>query len=158
MERQWPGVIDADDAEQGTYARLLATPGSVSKILEMGPDAQYRAIVGIANQIASKERDEYAHFRGNFRYSVKEVKSLLLSGGLTSNDTKVRAEVFDLHAGFKALQDRNESYANAIAKRHFFDEPMANKSEEDALRRGLEALTNEMNRSNRNSTIRSGAA
>jgi hypothetical protein len=150
VERQWPGIIDADDAEQEIYARLLETPGSVEKILDMDHDGQYRAIAWIANQIASKERNDYAHYKGAYRYSVKEVKDLLRAGGLSRDNTPgVKAEIIDLHEAFRALQDRNDSYAQAITKRYLLCQTPQTKEGQNNLLRGVEALTNEMNRSNR---------
>ena len=150
VEHQWPGVIEADDAEQEIYARLLATPGSVEKILGMDHGGQYRAIAWIANQIASKERADYAYFKGAYRYSVKEVKGILVNGGLSrDNERGVSAEVIDLHEGFRALQERNDSYAQAISRRYLLCEYAETQQQKDALKNGVVALTNEMNRSNR---------
>ncbi|QXN73891.1 hypothetical protein SEA_EAGLEPRIDE_53 [Mycobacterium phage Eaglepride] len=164
---QWPGVIEADDVEQSICVRLLESEGSVDKILAMDQLARYRAIVGIGHQIASQERTDYAHYKGAYRYSVNEVKKLLKSGALkeqgdglnavdyseesvstgkTEPTTLIPVQVTDLRAALKLLAERNEVYVLALIKRYRLDEFPSNKSEEHALRRGTEALVNEMNR------------
>ncbi|BCP02470.1 hypothetical protein MINTM018_52390 (plasmid) [Mycobacterium intracellulare] len=149
---QWPGVIDADDVEQEIWLYLVESPGSAHKALEaIEPKAQARFLTRIGHQRASKARAAYAYFRGAYKYSVKDVKDLLASGGLSAdNQDRVKVEYTDLHEAFRKLKDRNESYSNAIAKRYLLSESMGSSREQDALKNGVIALTDEMNRSNRN--------
>jgi hypothetical protein len=163
---QWPGVIEADDAEQALYVHLLERPGSIQKIQEMDYRAQYRAIVGMANQIASAERSDYAYYKGSYRYSVSEVKGLLGGGALqqaeldpdvqtydsesgkpAGGESKppVDAAVLDLRAALDLLRGRNTLQADAIVSRFLFDDA----PDKDVLSRGVESLTNEMNRVHR---------
>lgn len=148
---QWPGVIEADDVEQEIWLYLVESPGSAQKALDASePRARARFLTRIGHQRASKARAAYDYFRGAYKYSVREVKDLLASGGLSAdNQDRVKVEYTDLHEAFRALQERNESYANAIGKRYLLCESMESTSERHALERGTEALTNEMNRSNR---------
>lgn len=142
---QWPGVIEADDVEQGIHLRLMESPGSVSKIYEMEDRAQYRAIVGIGHQLASQERDDLDQFSGNFRYSVNDVKALLSKGVLTERLDGFHADQFDLERGLELIP---EQYYEAICRRYGDNEPTAgNRTYASALSRGLTSLTNEMNRS-----------
>lgn len=148
---QWPGVIEADDVEQEIWLYLVESPGSAQKALEATePKAQARFLTRIGHQRASKARAAYDYFRGAYKYSVKDVKDLLTSGGLSAdNQDRVKVEYTDLHEAFRTLKERNESYASAIALRYLLSEPVASKQRENTLRRGIEVLTNEMNRSNR---------
>jgi hypothetical protein len=168
---QWPGVIDADDAEQALYLRLLESPGSVARIKEMEDDrAKYRAIVGMANQIASKERSDYAYYKGSYRYSVAEVQGLLKAGALRGAELDpdvqtydseggkpkagrsappVDSAVLDLRKAFDLVRDRNSRYADAITKRYLFDEYPETQIEKNDQHRGEESLAHEMNRVNR---------
>ncbi|AGK87254.1 helix-turn-helix DNA-binding domain protein [Mycobacterium phage BuzzBuzz] len=164
---QWPGVIEADDLEQTLYLKLLESPGTVDKALALEPKAKDRFLVRMGHQIASQERTDYAYYKGSYRYSLAEVKKLLKSGALKGleldpevqtydsdggkpqggeSKPPINAAVLDLRAALEALRGRNEAYADALVKRYLFDEFAETKSEEDALRRGTEALTDEMNR------------
>jgi hypothetical protein len=148
---QWPGVIDADDVEQEIWLYLVESPKSAQKALDATePKAQARFLTRIGHQRASKARAAFDYFRGAYKYSVKDTKSLLTSGGLSSdNQDGVKVEYTDLHEAFKALKERNGSYANAVAKRYLLCESMESTSDRHALERGITALTDEMNRSNR---------
>ena len=148
---QWPGVMEAEDAEQGIYLRLLESPGSVKKILEMDQKAQYRAIVGIGNQLASEERTDYQYYSGSFRYGVAEVKQLLNKGALVNDRTRFSSELVDLDEAMSVLLKKSPQYVDAIRRRYRDGETTEDdKRFEDALRRGLGSLTDEMNRSHRN--------
>lgn len=167
VSHQWPGVIEADDAEQDIHIRLLGSEGSIQKILEMEPRARYRAIVGIANQLASQERTDYAYFKGSYSYSVAEVKDLLKKGSLHDDElhlsaqdctkqqvssgeseptTQIPVQVSDLREALIQLSERHEGYAAAIIRRYRLGKFPDTVKERDALHRGTESLTNEMNR------------
>lgn len=149
VAHQWPGVVEAEDVEQSIYVRLLESEGSLDKISEMDELARYRAIVGIGHQIASEERTDYAHFKGNYRYSVAEAKDLLKQGILTENDdevTRFRAEKVDLLTSLDSLKD---SYAEAIRSRYADLRFPSTDSEKSALKRGLTALADGMNKIHR---------
>ncbi|AVJ50800.1 hypothetical protein SEA_GEMMA_56 [Mycobacterium phage Gemma] len=167
---QWPGVIEADDLEQTLYLKLLESPGTVDKVLDLEPKAKDRFLVRMGHQIASQERTDYAYYKGSYRYSLAEVKKLLKAGALKgleldpevqtydSEGSKphggeskppVDSAVLDLRTALDALRERNETYADAVVKRYLFDEFAETKSEENALRNGTEALTDEMNRVHR---------
>ncbi|QHB41234.1 hypothetical protein SEA_CHUPACABRA_51 [Mycobacterium phage Chupacabra] len=164
---QWPGVVEADDVEQSICVRLLESEGSVEKIRAMDQMATYRAIVGIGHQIASQERTDYAYYKGAYRYSVNEVKSLLSGGALKEHDEGVNAldyseekvstgktepttlipvQVTDLRAALKLLAERNELQATALVKRYRLDEFPEGDAAKSVLKRAHVALTDEMNR------------
>lgn len=146
---QWSGVMDEDDAEQAISLRLLETPGSVSKILEMDDKAQYRAVVGIGHQLASAERADYDIYKGSYRYSVDEVKDVLALGVLTDDVDGWDEAVHDLMEGLEALTKRSPQYVDAILKRYADWEKPVVKRERAALSNGLTRLAEEMNKSNK---------
>lgn len=145
----WPGILDADDAEQMITLHLLERAGSLSKIVDMDRAAQYRAVVGIGHQIASQERADYDHFKGSYRYSVKEVKDVLNAGVLVEDVEGFREFVFGLIEALTSLTSRSPQYVAAILSRYADFETPQDKSGQNALSRGLEALTLEMNKSNK---------
>lgn len=146
---QWPGVIDKEDVEQSIWLKLLESEGSAEKILAMDDKAQYRAVVGIGHQIASRERTDYDHFSGNFRYSVDEAKQLLKNEVLTEPSDHFDAGVVDLMEALGTLSVKTPQYADAILKRYADGEVPNTSTESSALSRALTGLTNEMNRASR---------
>ncbi len=171
---KWPNVVSAEDMEQELYLHLLESPGSVEKLLnEFNDKDRLNAVVAIGHKIAGKEREDYEVFSGNFRYSVDEVKRLLVERGLLDEDhelgsswsskelisggefadlvnTKVSADV-DLKRGMAALRKSNSKYAEAIEGRYKEEEKKKStqpeRTERYVLSRALTALTKEMNRS-----------
>lgn len=148
---QWPGVIDADDVEQEIWLYLVESPASAQKALEATePKAQARFLTRIGHQRASRARTSYDYFRGAYKYSVKDVKSLLVTGALSSdNQDGVKVEYTDLHIGFRALKERNEGQAESLARRYLLGGSMETGAEKMMLSRAVVALTDEMNRSHR---------
>jgi len=146
---QWPTVVDRDEVYQMIYERLLESKGSVYKILKMEPDEQYRAIVGIGHQLASQERAAYDVYKGAYRYSVQEVKSVLAAGILIEEFDYWQDTVHDLMEGLEALVKRTPQYVDAILLRYAEFESVTDKSQKDALSNGITALTTEMNKSNK---------
>lgn len=142
---QWPGIIDADDVEQEIYLRLLVTAGSVEKILEMAKDAQYRAIVGIGHQIASRERNDYSYYSGNYKYALADVKKVLLDKILTSDEFHWNEAVSDTA---EAMRELKPEYRAAIVKRYIYwdtGETSVPGAAAMELSRATEALTDAMN-------------
>ena len=147
---QWPGVIEADDVEQSIYLRLLESPGSVSKILEMDERPQYRAIVGMGHQIASQERADYDYYKGSYRYSVVEVRKLLNDGALIEPAEGFREAMVDLFLALEVLHEDKPQYSDALYRRYQDGESTTDdKQYENALRNGLTALVDEMNAINK---------
>jgi hypothetical protein len=170
---KWPNVVSEEDMEQELYLFLLERPGVIEKLLaEFDDKNRLNAVVALGHQIASKERDDYEVFSGNFRYSVNEVKGLLEdralhheSPELGSNwsvsedfiqggefeDTVLNklASETDLRRGLKMLAAKNSNYAEIIQRRYLRDEviPQSETGARDRLTRALTALTTEMNRS-----------
>lgn len=169
---QWPGVVEADDAEQMLYTHLLERPNAIDKLLNDFDEKQrLNAIIQIGHQLASEERADYDVFSGNFRYSVDEVRRLLefralhheepslgsnwsisedfISGGEFEDAvlTKMASET-DLRNAMKRLRESNEGYADIITRRYLGGESLSVEGgDRMRLNRALNALTTQMNRS-----------
>lgn len=149
----WPGVLDAEEAEQMIALKFLESPGSAKKVREMPRDAQYRAVVGIGHQLASKEREDYNIFKGSYKWSVKEVKDRLLDGALTKPGNQNNAFTVDLIDALVELQKRSPQYVDAVLSRYAdFEIPQGGK-EKVQLSRALTGLTLEMNKANRRNHV-----
>lgn len=146
---QWPGVIEADDVEQGIHLRLLESPGSVSKIYEMEDRAQYRAIVGIGHQIASQERADYDYYKGSYRYSVVEVRKLLNDGALLEPPEGFNEAMVDLELALAELRDDKPQYWDAILSRYQDGSVPEVGAEKKKLSDSLTSLVDGMNSLNR---------
>ncbi len=173
---KWPNVVSEDDIQQELYLFLLERPGVIEKLLsEFDDKNRLNAVVALGHQIASKERDDYEVFSGNFRYSVNEVKVLLedralhhespelgsnwsvsedfIQGGEFEDKVlnKLASET-DLRNGMKMLRVKNSKYAELVTRRYLLGEIPSEDTPEaartrDSLSRALTALTKEMNRS-----------
>ena len=169
---KWPNVVSADDMEQELYLFLLERPNVIEKLLtEFDDKNRLNAIVQIGHQIASKEREDYEVFSGNFRYSVDEVRGILEDRALHDEDPSLGsnwsiAEDFiskggefedavlnksssemDLRRGFGRLLKQNPKYADIIRRRYLDSESFEEAVDRMRLMRALTALTTEMNRS-----------
>jgi hypothetical protein len=170
VARNWPGVIEDDDLEHDMLVRLLETPNSVEKIYEMENKSRVQALTWMGHQIAKGERTSFEHFSGNFRYSVNEVKKLLAGGMLRgmnpATGSSWAAEDYvatdgsfedgllnrystelDLVRAMVRLEDKNHEAARAIVLRYLVGRVPKGSKDEMTLSRGLEYLTEEMNRS-----------
>jgi len=146
---QWPGVVEVDDVAQEIYLRLLESPGSTRKLLEMEEDARYRAVIGIGHQLAARERDTYEQFTANFFYSVDDVKNLLSKGALTGDMSGYVDALIDLDHGMNVLMMEHPEYFTAIHLRYEHAEVPSSGQAKMRLSRALTKLTDEMNRSER---------
>lgn len=114
-ERQWPGVITAEDAEQEIWLRLLESDGSVKQLREMEVTTRNNSLVAIGHQIASEYRSSYDLFTGQIFYSVNDVKVILERGAITELKVQTDTERMDLEEGLLMLREKSQSYADAIA-------------------------------------------
>lgn len=153
--REWPGTIDADDAEQEIWTILLeAGQNSLDILAGMDRPQRISSLTVYGHRIAARYRDDYDLFSGNFNYSTEYVRSILEEDALIVDDgrpdsltTTVR---LDLTIALYRLQDRTARYADLI-RRKFIDGEEFEHSDPDrkALDRAVDALTRDMNRSNR---------
>ncbi|QFG08636.1 RNA polymerase sigma factor [Mycobacterium phage Vanisoa] len=147
---QWPGVVESDDAVQMIAMQLWERPTSLLKVSEMEERAQYRAIVGIGHQLASQERTDYDHYKGAYKYSVGEVKDLLNRNVLTQDVEGFTDAVIDLMDGLGAMIVKTPQYVESVISRYADGVvPKNGSADSKRLSRGLEALTNAMNTSNK---------
>lgn len=149
VEFQWPNLLESGDIEQEILLRLFESPGSAVKIHAMDDRARYRAIVGIGHQVASRERIDYDHYKGSYRYSVGEVKKLLNRGVLNQGVDGFNDAVIDLMEALESLVDGTPQYVEAVVSRYADDQLPTSTRERDALHRGLTALADAMNKSSR---------
>lgn len=149
--RKWPGVIDADDAEQEIWLRLLEK-NYIERVSEMEPAARAHVLGRIGSQAASGYRDDYEVFSGNLSYGTDEVRALLRSGLLARQrveldpSSETLTEFLDLHEGAQALRDRAPQYAETLGKVFLLREEPKHSME---TTRAVDALTVEMNRVSR---------
>lgn len=139
---QWPGVIDADDAEQSISLHLLERPSSITKIISMDAAARYRAVVGMGHQIASQARADYDYYKGAYFYSAKEVKELLQQGILDPVQLKFKAEKLDVT---DALERIAPQYRESILSRYVEGEVPPRGAEQKRLVDATTALIDAMN-------------
>lgn len=171
--RQWPDVIDRDDAEQEIWLRLLdAGQGVVDSTVALDKPARVSMLTEIGHQIAMKERDAHELFSGNFYYSTDEVRKLLengalldiedhaygtgghfynpdrVAGGETESLFDLTGSRSDVKTGMERLAKRNSRYHGEIINRYqvsFYDPPVLDQSARKVLQRAVDALSREMN-------------
>lgn len=146
--RRWPGVIDAEDAEQEIWVRLLESD-YVDRLTEMEPAARSHVLGRIGSQVASQYRDDLEVFSGNVSYGTDEVRAMLKAGLLARQrkeldpSSETLTEFLDLHEGAQGLRDRSPQYAETLGKAFLLKEDTGHSMN---LTRAIDALTVEMNR------------
>lgn len=169
--REWADVIDADDAEQEIWFRILESSADYSEeIASLDKPARVRVLTEIGHQVALNYRDDFELFSGNHTYGTRQVRQMLgrdaLAGvhegsgvpiwelpqpiikQLERTDTETVTERIDLFIGMHRLEERNARYVYVIVQAFVKDEwDRTNNGME--LTRAVDALTREMNRTNR---------
>ncbi|ANA86995.1 DNA binding protein [Gordonia phage Strosahl] len=146
---QWPGIVEAEDIEQGIWEHILARPGAEARLMNSTPTGRYKAIVHFGHQIASQERTDYDHFSGNYRYSVDEVKKALVEfmpegpgvAGTATSEIKLDIE--------RSLFKLNDRYFDLVVRRYGEQESIRNGADKEALSQAVASLTDLMNSSNK---------
>ncbi|RYH63733.1 MAG: hypothetical protein EON54_07515 [Alcaligenaceae bacterium] len=148
VENQWPGVADADDLQQEITIKLLESPSSLDKVFESERRLRFRILIRIGHQIASQERADYDYYKGSYRYSVEEAKSVLSKGILIEPlDGGFDEVVFDLMEALEVLATKNPGHSDAITKRYADEVIPTESAEKMVLSRALTSLVGEMNKS-----------
>lgn len=178
-EKDWPGLVEADDIFQEVCIHILEAPGTQRDLAEMDDSRRYRTLHKIAQRLASKARDDYYLFSGSFRYSVAEVDELLKLGeyaflavGIESSwnvgdvvsmggdhsDPTARAALDgiqkeylrkDLRAALEKMQRSSRPYFDILVRKFVSQERGMDSTERSRLERALVELTNEMNHSHK---------
>ncbi|GGM45154.1 hypothetical protein GCM10012275_15260 [Longimycelium tulufanense] len=147
----WPGVIEADDAEQEIWAKLMESRDYVRQVTDMDPPDRYNALRRIGTQVAAQYREDYARFSGQVHYGTEEVKALLEGGALTRGHTDTATERLDLGEGLELLRKRNQGYADALVEAYLLGTyPLVTGAGRKRLSRARLALTQAMNNVHRN--------
>lgn len=147
--RDWAAVTDAEEVEQEITLALLAN-NQATVVAEMDPDERRVALRKVGQQFASRARMDFDYFTGNFRYSTREVRSILEDGGMTGERVQTSTERLDLDEGLTLLRSRNAGYAEAIGRRYLVGEQAADATARKHLTRAVDALTDAMNNVHRN--------
>ncbi len=148
---QWPGLLDIEEAEQELWAHLMARAGTIRKLRDAFDDRQrLNALVEIGQQIGNKALTDYRIFVGDFRYSVNQVKQILVKAAEQEREPECNlltgSALLDLTRGSEALRNRNSDYADAISKRYRDGIVPKQGAQAFRLSAALTALTTEMNR------------
>lgn len=146
---QWPETITADDLEQDLFIEVLRTASTERAITEAEPGARYKMLARLAHRCAGKQRDDYDHFTGNYRYSVDEVKRLLSAGALDREAIDgFDSASLDLEQSITCLWAQTATYAESITTRYSGEWKVPDSGAAQVrLSEGLTSLTDGMNRS-----------
>ncbi|GAB4588693.1 hypothetical protein [Nocardia sp. IFM 10818] len=137
VEREWPGVIDAEDLAQELWVWILERPSVQKKFAESNDYLIYRLLTRHGNAIASEAASNRHRFAGTVFYGSEEVRQAL-KGNALSHDL-----IDDLEPAMETLKATNPRYADALRRR--FGEREKGVDKHDVYRAVL-ALTEEMNR------------
>lgn len=165
VANNWPDVVEEDDVTQEIYLRLLeAGDGQVAALENQAKSGLVKLFTKIGQQAASKKRDSDLVSKGEFRYSVDQVRDLLNDGALvylddgqswSMTEDRVTAtydpmsmgtlsEQVDLREGMRRV---NSGYAEALFYRYYDMQIPVDASAKTRQTRAVRALTTEMNRS-----------
>ncbi|MCV7016768.1 hypothetical protein [Mycolicibacterium aichiense] len=172
VANQWPGVVEAEDIEQDIWEHILSRPNTLDALFHMEPNPRYQTISKIGHRIASKERDDYDYFTGNFRYSVNEVKRLLESGaiggaeytvqsGWSSEENVSSGGEFedavtasismetDLQHALARLKETTPQYHDILIRKYVNEEYLSTGAEKKRATDALKSLADNMNSSHK---------
>jgi hypothetical protein len=151
---QWPGVLDAEEAEQELWVHLMERPGSVAKLRdEFGDKDRVSALIEMGHQIANKTFTANEIASGNFRYAVNEVKDILKQSAEREHNPEAkpvtRTALKDLEMGMQRLKGKNAGYADAVIDRYRNGNNPVRGAASKRLERALVSLTTHMNRAHK---------
>ncbi|SHN24275.1 hypothetical protein [Streptomyces yunnanensis] len=169
VAKKFPGSVEADDLTQGVMERFIECENAARKLLDSGDVGGdrtiFKALLIMANQVASAEVNRHRQFHGNFSYTTDHVRKLLASGLLikaedgnmfeaqlnslttgrkSKKDFVTRVNVddkIDLERGFTQLTRGQRE----VIVRRYVDGDTLNNVERRDLTRAVEALTIRMN-------------
>lgn len=141
----WYGLLEPEEIESELWIEILESDATKGKLGVSEPDLLIDLLVRMAERICIKERDNYEHYSGNYRYSVNEIKEVAEQYFVRSGEDIIEEHI-DFHVSFEKLTGANPAYAEAIVKRYALGEVPKGGAAEVRLSRGLTKLTNLMNR------------
>lgn len=141
-------IIDADDVEQCLWLFIMTSPGVQDYLAKNDKKLREKALARQAESICSQERLDYDRFTGNWHYTPKEAKSLMLRMyGNSSEDYEVpQEEALDLDVALARMEKSNPRYYKVLQE--FFVHGTYERYEEKdkrRLQRAIETLSNTMN-------------
>lgn len=143
----WHGLLDAADVEQSIWLEISESSATAEKLRGADKQLLVDLLIRMGERICIKERNDYEVFTGNVYYSVTEVKAMAMDAlGGASEDQE---EMFDFTSSLEQLEQYYPHYAAMIIKRYGRGTYMETQQEKDYLNRGLDKLTEFMNRSHR---------
>lgn len=137
VEREWPGVIPAEDLAQELWVWILERPSVQKKFAESDDYLKYALLKRHGHQIASEAASSRNRFAGTVFYGRDEVREALKGNALNHE------LLDDLAPAMESLHATNPRYASALRRR--FGE-RDNGVDKDDVYLGIKALTEEMNR------------
>lgn len=150
VARDWPGVIDEDEAEQEIWAVLLESNKTTNVVCEMDRPNRIDTLKLYGHRVAARYRDDYEFFSGNYHYCTDHVRRLLEADFLSFRSDKpgsiTHTEWVDMTAGMERLRGKNASYAFLIEDVFVRGAKLETGAERKQLTRAVDALTVEMNR------------
>jgi hypothetical protein len=173
MKVEWPGLVDDWQDIASEIVLNLVSDKYATRVLEMEPKARRVVLVKIGNHVASRMRDEFDYFNGNFKYSTKEVRKFLEAGAIEhaldesgvgiagdwaavdAGDgrkvfgERVAVEPFDIRVTFPQLE---KHHREILVRRFVYAESLSEAVDRVLLQRAIESLTHLMNRAWRKSS------
>lgn len=138
--------MEAEDIEQELWVEILESPATAGKLEGSDDDLVTDLLARMADRICIRERDDYEHFSGQYRYSVNEAKTVVEAFFLRSGEETL-IDLVDVEVAFDRLTEINPAQANAIFRRYALGETTTGDSAfNNSLTRGLTKLTDLMNR------------
>lgn len=141
----WYGLLEPEEIESELWIEILDSAATKGKLENSDPDLLIDLLVRMAERICIKERDNYEHYSGNYRYSVNEIKEVAEQYFVRSGEDIVE-EHLDFQVAFEKLTEGNPDYAEAVFQRYALGEVPKGGAAEVRLSRGLTKLANLMNR------------
>lgn len=142
---KWHGLLEPAEIESEIWIQIMESPATARDLETKDSNLVFDLLCRYADRICMKERDDYEHFTGNYRYSVNEAKALIEEFFLRDGE-ELMVDMVDVDVAFVRLMEVNKNQATAIFRRYALGEiPAQGSSFKNYLARGLIHLTDLMN-------------
>lgn len=135
---EWPGIVEADDVEQDIWLRLLESPGSAAKLVDMNDRDRKVSLNKIGRQLAVEERSSYELFASQIHYSTDEVREILEAGALVGEGFNSEDERIDFDYAIELLRENTPQYVEYLWDYHEGD--VASENQVNAWKRASRAV------------------